>query len=177
MTTSQTSLRVASLDDLDSIADLHTQARAAYYRAGGTLAAELVSPKAHSDRRGGWMRALQADNRTVLCAVREGALVGILSMGDPVDTDVDATTALQLHQIHVRPSSWGQGIGSRLHDAFVRFLRDASLTTGVLEAWERNTRAQTFHARHGWAPDGHWRPGPAAADYVRLRLDLGPSVS
>ncbi|MGC9544094.1 N-acetyltransferase family protein [Streptomyces sp. UG1] len=118
------------------------------------------------------MRALQAENRTVLCAVREGELVGILSMGDPVDVDVDATTAGQLHQIHVRPGSWGQGIGSQLHAAFVRFLREASLTTEVVEAWESNTRAHAFYVRHGWTPDGHQRPGPADANYVRLRLDL-----
>jgi RimJ/RimL family protein N-acetyltransferase len=52
---------------------------------------------------------------------------------------------------------------------FVRFLRDASLTTGVLEAWESNSRAQAFYARHGWRPDGHRRPGPGG-DYVRMRL-------
>ena len=54
----------------------------------------------------------------------------------------------------------------------MNLLRERSLTTGVLEAWERNTRAQAFYARHGWRPDGHGRPGPCEADYVRLRLDL-----
>ncbi|MGW2572238.1 GNAT family N-acetyltransferase [Streptomyces sp. NPDC001537] len=86
--------------------------------------------------------------------------------------DVDAAVAGQLYQIHVSPGSWGHGIGSQLHAAFVQKLRDASLTTGVLEAWERNSRAQAFYARHGWKPDGHQRPGPAAANYVRMRLEL-----
>lgn len=118
------------------------------------------------------MRAVQSDTRTVLCAVREGRMVGILAMGPALEADVDAPAAGQLHQIHVSTAHWGQGIGSRLHSAFVRFLRDASLSTGLLEAWERNSRAQAFYARHGWKPDGHRRPGPCDADYVRLRLDL-----
>lgn len=118
------------------------------------------------------MHALQDDARTVLCAVRGGETLGILAMGPPSDPDVDSAAARQLYQIHVHPGSWGQGIGSRLHAAFVERLRDAARTTGVLEAWERNSRAQTFYARHGWKPDGHHRPGPGNANYVRLRLEL-----
>ncbi|WP_216849114.1 hypothetical protein [Streptomyces sp. TM32] len=59
----------------------------------------------------------------------------------------------------------------QLHAAFVRFLRDAALPTGRVEAWERNDRARAFCARHGRQPDGHRRPGPAGACYVRMRLD------
>ncbi|MFI1367412.1 GNAT family N-acetyltransferase [Streptomyces griseochromogenes] len=176
MTTFQTSLRTANLDDLDQITDLHTQARTAYYQAGGHSETELTSPEGRSSRREMWMRAVQDDTKTVLCAVREGEMVGILAMGPPLDPDMDAASAAQLYQIHVRAGRWGQGIGSQLHAAFVRFLRDASLTAGVLEAWERNSRAQAFYARHGWMPDGHHRPGPCDANYVRLRLDVGPSA-
>jgi len=176
MTTSRTLLRTASLEDLDQITDLHTQARTAYYQAGGFSEPDLTSPEACSSRREMWMRALQNDTKTVLCAVREGETVGILAMGPPLEPDVDATAAGQLYQIHVRPGSWGQGIGSHLHAAFVLRLRDASLRAGVLEAWERNRRAQAFYARHGWKPDGHHRPGPGDANYVRMRLELGTSA-
>ena len=174
-TISHTLLRTASLDDLDPIVELHTQARTAYYQAGGLSEAELTSPEARSVRREMWMRAVQDDTRTVLCAVRESEIVGILAMGPPLEADLDATAVGQLHQIHVRPGRWGQGIGSQLHAAFVQFLRDASLTGGVLEAWERNSRAQAFYARHGWKPDGHRRPGPGQANYLRMQLALGPS--
>ncbi|MFE2228556.1 hypothetical protein [Streptomyces kronopolitis] len=54
----------------------------------------------------------------------------------------------------------------------VRFLREAALAAGRVEAWERNERARAFYARHGWRPDGHRRPGPAGACYVRMRLDM-----
>ncbi|KOV98708.1 acetyltransferase [Streptomyces sp. NRRL B-1140] len=175
VTTSQTLLRTANLDDLDPVVDLHTQARTAYYQAGGLSEAELTSPEARSVRREMWMRAVQDDARTVLCAVSDSEIVGILAMGPPLEADLDASAVGQLHQIHVRPGRWGQGIGSQLHAAFLQLLRDASLTSGVLEAWERNSRAQAFYARHGWKPDGHRRPGPGHANYVRMQLVLGPS--
>ncbi|MFE7271247.1 GNAT family N-acetyltransferase [Streptomyces sp. NPDC057623] len=182
MTTPRILLRAAAPSDVEEITDLHTRSRAAYYLAGGIPEAELVSPEARADRRNAWRRALQADDRTVLCAVREGELAGILSMGEPADADMNATTTGQLHQIHVRRDSWSQGIGGLLHAAFVRHLRDASLTNGVLEVWERNTRARAFYARHGWTPDGHRRPGPSGPSgptdthYVRLRLDPAPGL-
>ncbi|MET8942454.1 GNAT family protein [Streptomyces sp. NPDC004542] len=176
MTTSRPLLRTAHPDDVDQITDLHTLARTAYYRAGGLSEADLVSPGTRTGRREAWLRAVQADDRTVLCAEREGEVVGVLAMGPPYEADVDATAVGQLYQIHVRPGLWGQGIGGCLHAAFVRFLRDRALDTGVLEAWERNSRGQAFYARHGWKPDGHHRPGPGGARYVRLRLSLVPEV-
>ncbi|REK84657.1 GNAT family N-acetyltransferase [Streptomyces inhibens] len=173
VTTSQAFLRTANLDDLDGITDLHTQARATYYQAGGLSEVEITSPDARARRREAWMRSIQSDATTVLCAVLEREIVGTLAMGPPLESAVDAAAVGQLYQIHVRPGCWGQGIGSQLHAAFVQFLRDASLDTGLLEVWERNTRARTFYTRHGWKPDGHPRPGPCDASYVRMRLNLG----
>ncbi|MEU6372535.1 GNAT family N-acetyltransferase [Streptomyces sp. NPDC046909] len=167
-----TSLRPATLDDLDHITGLHTRARTAYYEAGGWSEPELTSPEAFAERREMWLRAVRSDTKTVLCAVQGDALVGVLAMGPPHDTDVDATAVGQLYQIHVQPGFWGQGIGGLLHAAFVRRLRDTSLSAGVLEAWERNTRAQGFYARHGWRTDGHRRSGPGDGDYVRMRLGV-----
>lgn len=59
----------------------------------------------------------------------------------------------------------------------MRFLRESSLETGLLDAWERNSRALAFYTRHGWVPEGGRRPGPGGADFLRLRLDLGGRVA
>ncbi|MEU5598948.1 GNAT family N-acetyltransferase [Streptomyces sp. NPDC020298] len=176
MTTSQTVLRTANPGDVDGITDLHTLARTAYYQAGGVPDADLTSPDARVGRREAWLRAVQDEDRTVLCAEREGEIVGVVAMGPPYEADLDATSVGQLYQIHVRPGLWGQGVGGCLHAAFVRFLRDRALAAGVLEAWERNSRGHAFYTRHGWHPDGHHRPGPGGARYVRLRLRLDPEA-
>jgi RimJ/RimL family protein N-acetyltransferase len=176
VTTSRTFLRTANPDDVDRVTDLHTLARTAYYQTGGLSDVELASPGMLSSRQESWMRAIQSDDRTVMCAEQESELVGVVAMGPPYEADVDASSAGQLYQIHVHPGRWGRGIGSHLHAAFVQFLRDRSLATGVLEAWERNSRAQAFYARHGWRPDGHHRPGPGNTRYVRMRLGLDPEA-
>ncbi|MEU6140304.1 GNAT family N-acetyltransferase [Streptomyces sp. NPDC047081] len=168
-----TTLRAATPADLDAITDIHTLARTAYYRAGGLSDPDLTSAESRARRREAWARVLASADGTVLCAVREGEVEGVVSMGPPAYPDLNGTTVGQLYQIHVRPGSWGAGIGSRLHEGFVRFLRERSLSTGVLEAWERNSRARAFYTRHGWRPDGHSRPGPGDAEYLRLRLELG----
>ena len=165
-------LRPAHLDDVDGITDLHTLARTAYYRAGGITDAELDSPAAYAGRREAWLRAVRGGDRTVVCAELAGELAGVLAMGPPYEADVDPVAAGQLYQIHVRPGLWGQGVGSGLHGAFVRFLRGRALAMGVLEAWERNSRAQAFYTRHGWEADGSRRPGPGGGSYVRMRLRL-----
>jgi ribosomal protein S18 acetylase RimI-like enzyme len=171
MTSSHIVVRTAGPGDVDAVTALHTEARSAYYLAGGLSGARLGSPEGLARRRRFWVDVIGHAAATVRCAERDGELVGILAIGRPVGADADAGTTAQLYQIDVRTRDWGQGIGSLLHAEFVTFLHDASLTTGLLDVWERNTRALAFYARHGWRPDGHRRPGPCDAGYLRLRLD------
>ncbi|MEU2701800.1 MULTISPECIES: GNAT family N-acetyltransferase [Micromonospora] len=42
---------------------------------------------------------------------------------------------------------WGRGVGGALHALFVGHLEDDGLALGVLEVWERNTRARAFYTR------------------------------
>lgn len=163
-------IRQATLADVEGIVEVHTQARAAYYIAGGLSADDLADPAQTQQRHDGWARAIHSPARVVKCAAQDGKIVGILSMGRPNSPTMDARTVGQLYQIHVIPSHWGNGIGARLHTSFVDYLTDSSLSTGLLEVWERNTRAQSFYSKLGWKPDGDRRPGPDGSDYVFLRL-------
>ncbi|GLY21835.1 GNAT family N-acetyltransferase [Micromonospora sp. NBRC 101691] len=92
-------------------------------------------------------------------------------MGPPLASAPDTSGAGQLYQIHVASGRWGNGIGSVLHAVFLGYLADADLPLGLIEVWERNTRALAFHPRHGWQPDGGSRPGPGDSRYLFLRLD------
>jgi ribosomal protein S18 acetylase RimI-like enzyme len=114
-----------------------------------------------------------------MCAFQDdSAVVGIVSMGPPLEpavdlsADEDPQSVGQLYQIHVTPSSWSQGVGTRLHAAFVGYLAETRRRTGLLEAWDRNERAQGFYARHGWRPDGRRRPGFDGSYYLNLRLQM-----
>ncbi|MET7836092.1 N-acetyltransferase [Micromonospora sediminicola] len=160
-------VREAAPADLDDIVDLHTRARVAYYGAGGLPTGEIVNPELAREQRDGWTAAIAAPHKHVRCAVVDGRVVGLLAMGPPHSSEVDAA---QLYQIHVDPDCWGRGVGSTLHGLFLRHLEAEGLAVGVLEVWERNTRARAFYTRHGWRPDGTTRPGPADAPYLGMRL-------
>jgi RimJ/RimL family protein N-acetyltransferase len=164
--------RPATPTDLDAIVEIHTQARTAYYTAGGAPPEEIDSPGfGRVERRAAWGTAITAPDRRVRCAVDEdGRVVGILSMGTPRETTAEMVGVL--FQIHVLPTEWRRGIGSRLHADFVSYLQDQDLLIGQLEAWAGNARAQAFYAGHGWRPDGTGRPGPAGLDYLNLRLSF-----
>lgn len=167
-------VREATLADLDGIIDVHTQARLAYYGAGGLASGAIVNPTLAQEQRVGWTAAIESPRKRVLCAVVEGHIVGIAAMGPPLSDEADADGVGQLYQIHVVPGRWGEGIGSRLHGVFVRYLEDASLLTGLLEVWERNSRARAFYTSHGWKPDGQFRAGPDNSSYICMRLELMP---
>lgn len=169
-------MRPARFGDLAAIVDLHTQARAAYYQAGGLPGSEIDSPDGWARRRAFWAHAVQSNAMTVLCVVEDAEVVGVAAMGPPQEGAAAAPTCGQLHRIHVRPGRWGRGVGGRLHDEFVRFLRDSSLEAGLLDVWEHNSRALAFYTRHGWIPDGHRRPGPGGIEFLRLRLDVRDRV-
>ncbi|MFI7090282.1 GNAT family N-acetyltransferase [Streptomyces lydicus] len=167
------SIRPAELSDLDKIVDVHTQARTAYYRAGGLPEANIDTADGAAQRRGGWARSIESGDKRVLCALHTGEVAGIVAMGPPLSSNAEADTATvgELCQIHVLPTHWGQGIGSQLHATFVHYLHEAALPIGQVEAWDRNHRAQAFYLRHGWRPTGHRRQGPDHSSYIRMRLN------
>ncbi|WJK34331.1 GNAT family N-acetyltransferase [Solwaraspora sp. WMMA2065] len=166
-------VREATLADVDQLTEVHTLARTAYYTAAGGLDPDdpsLSSPEAYAERRAAWAKVLTLPERFTVAAVLDGRVVGCAAMGPAAVGHVDAAHVGQLHQIHVLPDCWGRGIGGLLHDAFVAYLHRTGRTGGVLEAWERNARAQRFYAARGWQADGHSRPGPGDTRYLYFQL-------
>jgi ribosomal protein S18 acetylase RimI-like enzyme len=169
-------VREATLADVDQLAEVHTLARTAYYTtAGGLDPADptLSSPEAYAERRAAWANAVTSPERSTVAAVLNGRVVGCATMGPAVAGHVDAGQVGQLYQIHVLPDCWGRGIGGLLHDAFVAYLERTGRAGGLLEAWERNVRAQRFYTARGWRADGHSRPGPGDTRYRYFQLHPG----
>ena len=171
MESSQLLVRGAIFEDLDAIVGVHSQARAAYYGEGGRAGQEIDSPDSVEKRREIWADLLQSDAHT-LCAVWADQLVGIALMA-PVQPAVKGDVAMvgELHALHVMRSHWGRGVGSRLHSAYVGYLRSSSIATGELEVWDRNDRARSFYDRRGWRLDGRQRVDSDGV-YLRMRLDI-----
>jgi ribosomal protein S18 acetylase RimI-like enzyme len=163
-------VRVAQPEDADVIAEVHVEARNAYYR--GLVPEEDLDHRATELRRI-YKTLIGRSDDTLLCAQKDNNVVGMTLFGRPHDTHFDPTTVGEMYQLHVRPDHWRQGIGSQLHRACLQAWRDSGVSTGVLEVWDRNDRARAFYTRHGWQADGHSRPGHGNTSYLRLRNTLG----
>ncbi|MFB6835893.1 GNAT family N-acetyltransferase [Streptomyces sp. NPDC056361] len=156
-------IRLATADDVDAVVALHAEARATYYR-GHVPDADFEGPEELARSRAAWAAAV--DGGRVLCAERDGRVVGVAASGvrDGVMT---------LSQLHVLPSRWRAGVGAELHAACVDAWRAAGATGARLEVFEKNERAQAFYAAHGWTPDPEH---PRDGDHLVLRLTLGPDA-
>ncbi|MEV6649555.1 GNAT family N-acetyltransferase [Streptomyces sp. NPDC051219] len=155
-------IRIATAADLDAIADVHTRARATYYR-GHIPEEDYAGPGELARTRQGWQRALARGDGSVLCAEQGGTVAGVAAY-----RAIDG--AMTLTQLHVDPDRWSRGLGGALHGACVEEWRRAGVTAARLEVYEHNLRAQSFYAKHGWRPDPD---APRAPDSAHLALRLG----
>ncbi|MEE4544157.1 GNAT family N-acetyltransferase [Streptomyces sp. V4-01] len=161
MSTPHTLIRPAGTADLDAICDVHARARATYY--AGHLPPEAYSGPAELDRqRTGTARAIASPERIVLCAERDGRIVGFAALAARFDGD-------RLFHFHVDPEVWRTGAGAALHRACVGAWQAAGLATARLEVFAPNARARAFYAAQGWVE--HSCEGDHVVMELALRAD------
>lgn len=155
-------VRPAVRDDAWAVARVHELARAAYYD---------VDPPVERDpeRVGMWWAAIGDPRRATVLVLEDGdVVVGFLSFGPPIHEVTFPGPVLELHALYVLPERWECGVGSRLHASFVKRLAGGRI--GILDVWERNTRAIGFYERRGWRRDGRSRPAHEGTAYVGMSL-------
>ncbi|MFE6161824.1 GNAT family N-acetyltransferase [Streptomyces sp. NPDC056486] len=153
-----TVIRTALTADAPALAALHARARATYYPEG--------LPEKVVDATAMWREAVERREGHVLCAVREGRIVGLASFRTP---EGEAADTVALFQFHVDPDHWRAGVGAALHAACVEEWRADGIRTVTLDVHRENRRAQAFYARHGWQPA---EPGEGAGTHLRMRLSV-----
>lgn len=165
MSTPYAVIRPALMADLDAICDVHARARATYYT--GHLPAEVYSGPAELERqRAGTARAIESRDRIVLCATRDGHVVGFAVLGARFDGD-------KLFHFHIDPQVWRTGTGTALHRACVEAWQAAGLTTVQLEVFAPNARARAFYASQGWTE--HSREDDHVVMALALRAGSHPA--
>lgn len=151
-------VRAATLDDVDTIVDLHVRGRSAYY--DGVLPPDELAKSNQSlrDRRHEYASRIDAPGFTVLCAQRADRVLGFALIGPCYYPDPHPATISELRLMFVDPDYHGHGIGGALQGAAVHAWQDAGVVSARLWVWEFNQRARGFYARVGWQADGHCRP-------------------
>ncbi|MFF8477361.1 GNAT family N-acetyltransferase [Streptomyces sp. NPDC015414] len=148
-------IRTALPAEAEAAAEVMVRARSTYYPDG------LPDPETDWTER--WRQAIERPDGHVLCAVRDGRLVGLASFRAP---EGSPARAVKLFQFHVDPGHWRGGIGTALHAACVEQWQADGTRTAALEVHVHNLPAQAFYARQGWVPD------PEHPDDGHLHLNL-----
>ena len=179
-TPAPTLVRPATADDVDRLVEVHLAARTEYYRDHLSPAALAESNATAAAGRVDLRRAVDDPDRLVLCAERDGRVVGLAHAGPPHHREADPAVSRELHQLHVDPAAFRSGAGTALMSAVLAAWTADGHRAGRLWVWPFNTRATAFYAARGWRPDGTHRPDTPPIDgtlMTGLRWDAGPGLS
>ena len=112
---------------------------------------------------GRWQTALDDPAEVVVLAELDGPAVGLAAM-----------RAEWLDALYVVPSSWGTGVGPRLHDHALTWMRDFGCKRSHLWVLDQNMRARRFYEKRGWRLNGATRivPFPPHPTDVGYSIEL-----
>jgi GNAT superfamily N-acetyltransferase len=105
-------------------------------------------------------------------AVNDPAEVVVLAELDAAEVGFAAMRSEWLDALYVTPSRWGMGVGARLHDHAVTWIRDLGCKHCRLWVLEQNTRARRFYERRGWRLNGGTRVVP----FPPFPIDVGYTI-
>jgi ribosomal protein S18 acetylase RimI-like enzyme len=152
-------LRQATADDVDAIAELHVEAWRWAYR--GHMPASLLDGLSVERRAAMWRGLLAApETQTrVWLAERDGRLLGFCATGPSQDTGDtgdagDPSLTAQVTAIYLREDAAGTGVGRELLRQATQDLRQREFRAAVLWVLDSNARARRFYEIAGWRPDG-----------------------
>jgi GNAT superfamily N-acetyltransferase len=107
-------------------------------------------------------------------AVDDPAEVVVLAELDRDAVGFAAMRAEWLDALYVVPSCWGVGVGPRLHDHALTWIRDLGCKRCHLWVLEQNARARRFYEKRGWRLNGDTRivPFPPYPTDVGYTIEL-----
>jgi GNAT superfamily N-acetyltransferase len=110
-----------------------------------------------------WLKAVNDPAEVVVLAKLDDAAVGFAAMRSE-----------WLDALYVIPSCWGKGVGPRLHDHALTWIRELGCKRCHLWVLEQNTRARHFYENRGWRLNGDARvvPFPPYPVDVGYTIDL-----
>jgi GNAT superfamily N-acetyltransferase len=160
-------VRVAGPDDAAAMATVHLETIRVAYR--GIFPPSSPTPHLE-DITAEWREAIADGLNIALAAEEVETVVGTVL----VRPDPEMPQCGQLRRLHVVPSRWGHGIGTRLHDEALERLRATGFHAAGLWVLEDNLRARGMYEQRGWTlvPGMVKRWPTLGATEVRYTLDL-----
>jgi ribosomal protein S18 acetylase RimI-like enzyme len=146
-----TTLRLATVDDAQPIAEMHVRTWQAAY--AHVLPASFLSSLDAAARAVRWRTSLAEPPPTATYVAIDEGVIGFVSVGP----DRSEPAFGEVYAIYVAPSHWSSGAGLGLMRAAQRHLVAAGFTKIRLWVLEDNPRARGFYERYGFVPDGATR--------------------
>lgn len=155
MTQSTPTIRHATLDDAQAIAELHVRAWQWAYH--GLIDADYLASldamiPARIERRRELLAHIPPEYRWWLAEL-DGQLVGFATTGLSRDSDV-APETVEVYAIYLAQEAAGKGVGRALFAHAVDDLRQRGFEQATLWVLDTNHRARRFYEVAGWTPDG-----------------------
>jgi RimJ/RimL family protein N-acetyltransferase len=164
------SVRTATVDDSERIADIHVKTWQAAY--AGILPQDFLDHLEVDARTATWRRAIDGRRRpgAILLAEVDGEVVGFIAVGGyrRPEGGLDRTIG-EVFAIYVAAEHWSTRAGHALMRAAVDHLADHGLAEIRLWVFADNPRARRFYERFGYVADGETRCDDVAADYPGAR--------
>lgn len=139
-------LRPATLADLEAIDDIHVRSRRATYR--GQVSDHYLDVTMPAASRADWERKLPgllAGGGHVVIAESGGEAIGFVCAVAPDDRG-----SVYVNNLHALPQRKGVGVGTALLDAAARWARSVGARAMHLKVLETNVAAIGFYESRGW---------------------------
>lgn len=164
------SVRTATLDDSERIADIHVKTWQAAY--AGVMPKDFLEGLDVVARQSMWRRAIEGRRPPggIFLAEVSGEVVGFTAVGSYRQPEgaLDRTVG-EVFAIYVAAEHWSTRAGHALMRAAVDHLAEQGVSEIRLWVLADNPRARRFYERFGYVADGETRVEDIAADYPDAR--------
>lgn len=140
-------VRPATLNDAQTVADIHASASHAAYQ--GLVAGKHLSGLSATQRLSLWREAIEYGDPQVIVAIEDGKIVGFVGFDRSRDKGTPATMG-EIWAIYALPTHWGRGVGLALWDGACEGLQDEGCTHVTVWIPLRNERALRFFELAGF---------------------------
>jgi ribosomal protein S18 acetylase RimI-like enzyme len=172
---SEYSIRNATPDDAEEIARLHV---AASLKAYGPIFGPQYTGGDPAERTEMWRRMLMQDHtlawtppeKTYVAMTPDESIAGFCAVG--ASRDDDTPDDGEVYMVYVAPDHWKGGVGRKLFDSGVKYLKTRQFDRLTLWVLKDNVRARTFYERAGWIPEGKEKPSFSKPDLSQVRYRL-----
>ncbi len=162
------------------MADLNVRGWQRSFR--GAVSEEVINSLDAARRQAFWAEHLPSPPPFFTwVAVEDDGVIGFLHLGPNRDRDLDAGEIPEVYAIYVDPDHTGRGIGTRLMDRALDYLRAGEFHSATLWTLRDVPATRGFYESVGWRPDGAdktdcWQTTHAVSQ-VRYRIELDTQLA